>query len=191
MKSLLDQVIHSYENNTNLSKEQLLEVVKKLQPRKTTKKIGGFDWVALAAAKKNDVSTFLRHVYAEDGFLIATDGHRMHVSKTELENGFYCPKTSLKVECSDKFPRWRRVMPSNTEVFDMEFIEVSALKKESFHRVDTNHGICFNENYLREMHRNKAPVSCYRLPETKHTMITYFEDESFCVLMPMSMPKVK
>lgn len=70
-----------------------------------------FEYCAKAVADDRDLRTYLRYVYVEDGAIVATDGHRMHYGKTDLPNGFYCPKTRMPVEVDARYPEWRRVIP--------------------------------------------------------------------------------
>lgn len=70
-----------------------------------------FDWVAKAVSDDRDVRKYLRYVYVEDGEMVATNGHRMHIAKTELPNGFYDPRTRLLVDTDAKYPDYKRVIP--------------------------------------------------------------------------------
>ena len=49
-------------------------------------------WVCKAAGK-NDVREWVNYLYAHDGWLYATDGHRAHRVRTNLTNGYYDPLT--------------------------------------------------------------------------------------------------
>tara|TARA_R110000764_G_C10834885_1_gene363322 strand:+ start:126 stop:638 length:513 start_codon:yes stop_codon:yes gene_type:complete len=54
-------------------------------------------WVAMACGK-NDVREWVNFVFARDGWLYGTDGHRIHRVRTERPEGFYEPATMLRVE---------------------------------------------------------------------------------------------
>lgn len=68
-----------------------------------------FQWVNMAVDKKGKRYN-LRHVYVEDGTMIATDGHRLHRLPTDLDNGFY-DKNSVRIEVDASFPNYHRVIP--------------------------------------------------------------------------------
>lgn len=69
-----------------------------------------FEWVA-AAAGKSDVRFYLNYVYVENGRMVATDGARLHLAKTDLANGFYDPKTGRIAKVDAKYPDIERVIP--------------------------------------------------------------------------------
>lgn len=83
-------------------------------------------WVAKAAAKK-DVRKYLNFVYVNDGSMVATDGHRLHMAPCDLEPGMYDPKSMVKMWGLDtevaghpgRFPEYRRILP----IADVEPVE--------------------------------------------------------------------
>lgn len=76
-------------------------------------------WVAKAAAKK-DVRKYLQWVYVNDGVMVATDGHRLHLAPSRLAPGYYDPKSMVRMfgidtaeaEHPGKFPDYRRIIPT-------------------------------------------------------------------------------
>jgi len=60
-------------------------------------------WVASAIRKPNskDKRTYLSYLRVHDGVLMATDGHRLHATYTELDDGCYDPTTLIKVDNVD------------------------------------------------------------------------------------------
>ena len=72
-------------------------------------------WAAKAAGKK-DVRYFLNYVYADPaGYLVATNGHRMHVIDLPegMRPGYYCPKTLEWLHDVEewRYPDWQRIIP--------------------------------------------------------------------------------
>ena len=68
-------------------------------------------WVKKALAK-HDVREYLSYLYVDaNGWLNATDGHRMHRTKYhDLEEGFYHPKTMDRLEDTDwKYPDTQKI----------------------------------------------------------------------------------
>jgi hypothetical protein len=182
--SLLDQVISAHETGEPLMREQLRAIITRLQPKTSSKKLNGFKWVALAVCKK-EIRQYLNYVYVEDGVAIATDCHRIHATPTILEDGYYCPKSGMKVDDQGKFPPWKRVIPSNTTLEDIEFIEIPALKKDSMHPINTNLGVMFCEKYVKDAQRNASPVISHEMSVSRHTLLTNYENGSLSIVMCM------
>lgn len=89
-------------------------------------------WVAKAAAKK-DIRKYLNYVYVNEGVMVATDGHRLHLAPSDLEPGLYDPKSMVKIWGSDteveghpgKFPDYRRILPvADVESTDLANVEI-------------------------------------------------------------------
>lgn len=72
------------------------------------------EWVALALPK-NDVRFYLNYRYSDGNRLMASDGHRLHVYKTDkYPVGFY--DTAMNsVEVDGRYPEIDRVIPINVE----------------------------------------------------------------------------
>ena len=97
-------------SGVELSQVEKCLLVNYFSPPLAKKPKTAFQWVALAAAKK-DVREYLKYVYVTDqGEMVASDGERMHYAPTDIPGGFYCPKTGLKVNVDLKFPEnWQRI----------------------------------------------------------------------------------
>lgn len=110
-----------------------------------------FDWVAKAVADDRDVRTYLRYVYVENGEIVATDGHRMHIGETDLPNGYYCPKTRLRVDVYAKYPQYKRVIPKRANMKLAEEFSPGVKiikKKEIFYFMVGD--VAINQVYLNE-----------------------------------------
>lgn len=78
------------------------------KPRKPEK------WVANAVAK-DDIREYLQYIYSDGKRIMGTDGHRLHIWKTDkYPEGFYNPKTMKKASVPDsmRFPSVDRVIPN-------------------------------------------------------------------------------
>lgn len=76
------------------------------------------EWVAKAVNPK-DHREYLHFVRVLNGYAMATDGHRVHTAPTDLINGWYDPKTLLRVDVpfsDDRFPQIYRVIPNCDEM---------------------------------------------------------------------------
>lgn len=89
-------------------------------------------WVAKAAAKK-DIRKYLNYVYVNEGVMVGTDGHRLHLAPSDLEPGLYDPKSMVKIWGLDteveghpgKFPEYRRILPvADVEPADLVKLEI-------------------------------------------------------------------
>src|SRR5699024_9826523 len=67
------------------------------------------EWVAKAAAKK-DNRKYLEYVRVQDGTAYAVDGERIHYAPSDLPEGWYCPKTLMRLEgVNERAPDYLRV----------------------------------------------------------------------------------
>ena len=86
-------------------------------------------WVALAMAK-NDVRYYLNFVYSDGKRLVATDGHRLHVLKTNQYPPGYYDQQLVKIHGPEyaKYPDIDRVIPKDGKVHQ---VNLSDLKVRS------------------------------------------------------------
>lgn len=69
-------------------------------------------WVAKACADKTELREYLRYVYVrDDGKMFGCDGHRVHECDSDLEPGYYEPKTMTRLSPQPdwKYPPIERV----------------------------------------------------------------------------------
>ena len=71
-------------------------------------------WVAKALAKK-DIRDYLKYLYVTKGIMVATDGHRLHCSPINLDDGFYNSQLS-KIDVNYNYPDIRRVIPNEKDM---------------------------------------------------------------------------
>ena len=69
-------------------------------------------WVAMACSSPKDIRRYLTYMYSDGDYLVATDGHRLHMVETDLDEGYYCPNSFERVDLDDKYPDFNRVIPS-------------------------------------------------------------------------------
>jgi len=70
-------------------------------------------WVATAVAKK-EIREALNYMWVDDGVAYGSDGAVVFYGATELDDGFYDPKTLLQVEVGElKYPTVKAVIESN------------------------------------------------------------------------------
>jgi len=78
----------------------------------TAAKKGAFEWVAQAAGVK-ELRHYLNFLYARDGVLYGSDGHRVHWIETELVEGFY-DNAGVAITLDYRYPDMLRVIPPRT-----------------------------------------------------------------------------
>ena len=82
------------------------------------------------AINKGDVREYLQYVYVtENGNMVATDGHRLHVGYGAGEGmapGFYDNAGNL-VEIGQRFPNWERILPNPV---NLRFCELDQIQTE-------------------------------------------------------------
>jgi hypothetical protein len=116
----------------------------------------------VSAIDKEDVRTTLHNVYSNDGFLWATDGHRLHCIPADgIEDGLYTfTKTAKEVvlipaeDQEVKYPNYEQVFPyGESKTFDFYggyFVE----KVLHYHAIATNDSgsnVSLNANYLKPL----------------------------------------
>lgn len=94
-----------------------------------------FDWVFKATGTE-DARPYLHYAYSDGENLVATDGHRIHYIKTDLEVGFY-DKLGHKIESDLTFPDYKRVIPAvdDSQEFTLKIKDANLIKDEELSRV--------------------------------------------------------
>lgn len=101
-----------YNANPELGSE-LAKLYKYFMPAKPKNPKSTFDWVAQAAAGKDEIRTYLQYVCCDEEYLVAADGHRLHAMPADREPGFYIPSNEDRLPDEMKYPDWRRTIPKN------------------------------------------------------------------------------
>lgn len=113
-----------------------------------------FEWVAQAAAGRNEPRRYLHTLRAIDGVLVATDRHRLHATPTDLPNGAYdVLGVAVGVEEPDRFPRnYARVVPNprEGEAYRLSDIELPVVVTDWGELVRFPTGLHVNHRYWRQ-----------------------------------------
>lgn len=72
----------------------------------------GFDWVARAVGGPKEIRVQLQLLYALNGVLHATDGHRVHYAPTDLADGYYDTNGNSVTSCDIQYPDVIRLVSS-------------------------------------------------------------------------------
>lgn len=69
-------------------------------------------WVALAVPRTKDVRYYLNYVYCDGAYMVATDGHRLHVIEDTREAGYYDKALNkLEEKSFAQYPDYWSVIP--------------------------------------------------------------------------------
>ena len=108
----------------------------------------------MAVAKK-DAREYLKYVFSDGKRIMASDGHRVHYGFSELEKGYYCPKTKLKIEDDaflGKFPDIDKVLATKSSshlTFDKDFLSIiKRTEKINVYKISDSVGV--NCSYLQD-----------------------------------------
>lgn len=91
------QMVEQLKQGDTLKPEQLDSLLLYFAPSIPKKATSALQWVAKAAAKK-DNRKYLEYVRVQDGTAYAVDGERIHYAPSDLPEGWYCPKTLMRLE---------------------------------------------------------------------------------------------
>jgi DNA polymerase III sliding clamp (beta) subunit (PCNA family) len=166
----LAKKLYSGENLDDYEKNMLLNF---FAPAPSKKPKNSFEWVALVVRKK-DVRQYLNFVYSDGTRIMATDGHRVHYSESELQEGFYCPKTGLKVEENlGNFPNIDKVLPDERRshiVLDKNELDIIKIN-DKINAYKVGDGLGVNSNYLKDALQN---VDTFRVDKSEKEHIQGF-----------------
>ena len=117
----------------------LATLYKGMQPPMPAKPKNSFQWVAKAMAKK-DVRYYLNYVYIDDEYVVATDGHRLHLTpNNELIAHAYYDRNENKIDIDEKFANYKRVIQ-----FDgVEYHNAKYITKTVVHNKGDKLGDCY------------------------------------------------
>jgi len=136
--------------------EDLARLYRYFMPTSPAKPKTDWSWVALAAGKK-DVRFYLNYIYSDGKRLMATDGSRLHLVKTDKYEPGYYDRAGTKIHDIDwhTYPNVDRVIP-NEELLDAKVafseLEMSVTPKASapYDHVYYFGDTCVCSAYLKE-----------------------------------------
>jgi len=158
---------------------------------KKTRKLDAFQWVNLAKAKK-DVRFALTEVRCEDGCLIGTDGHRLHISPNSKGLDEVCSYDAglNKVPGSEewRFPPYKRVIPPEGDTVEVFGFSEKNLKYAWYKKKGKKLDLVsvgehfFNKKYLLDALRYKEPLDKVCVSEKDGTMRMDYKDGSLALI---------
>jgi len=181
-KEAYDIVRSAIENDGVLDQYALANLYSFFIPN-TPKVKTDFQWVHTAISTEA-TRYYLNYVYVADGEMVATDGHRLHLAKTELENGFY-DKAGNKVEVDATFPDYHRVIPEPAKPYSWvaAHCEVREIGDNGLAYILTN-GAGVNKKYW-DIASQGADVVDFDMADEATPLRMDFENGRLAVVMPM------
>lgn len=164
------------------AEKKLIELYRffKPTPPKTAKT--AFDWVgqAVSTEKHRD---YIHHIFVADGRMQATDGHRLHVAKTDLKNGFYAV-TGEKLDVDLSFPDTDGILPDKDKMtkfnIDLTACDVQDYGKGQCYKIGD---ALLNTKFIDSVTLNDKLLTIYM---TDKLSPVYIENKfGFAVIMPM------
>lgn len=138
-KEIVQEIIEQMYENTddNEIRHNLASMYKFFMPANTAKAKTATKWVYKAVAGSKDFRHYISQSYSDGEFLVATDGMRMHVTPTNLPEGFYDVNGNPISEDLGTFPQWKRIIPENPDtcVFDIDELKVVTIKGKNDKKV--------------------------------------------------------
>ena len=121
------ELIKNLISETELTAE-LESLYKFFLPTLPTKPKTPEQWVGKVPAKnQKDVRYYIHNIYVENGRMAGTDGHRLHMTDTNLEDGFYDFNSLDPISETAKYPNIDRVIPNHKK---SDQVTVSSLKSK-------------------------------------------------------------
>jgi hypothetical protein len=182
-------ITHAIEDGGVLSEYDMANLYSFFIPT-TPKNKNDFQWVHSAITTTKDTRYYLKYVYVIDGEMVATDGHRMHIAETDLENGFY-DKAGVKVEVDATFPNYKRVIPKDGTPFSWvaEYCEVIENGGAPLiYKLPNGAGV--NKKYWDAATQGASVVDFDAVDKTSPIKIE-LTGSRFAVVMPMALPETE
>lgn len=176
---------HAYNTKSPISDNDLVSLFKlfKLASPKIAKTLE--QWV-FKAVSKDQYRPYLHLSYSDGEYLVATDGRRLHMTKTGLDAGYY-DMNSNPIEWDFNFPEYKRVLP-NIEVMEKRLL----IRKDFVLQDNTHvliHDIKFNLSYIEDALNGADNVDMY-VTDDKSPIVLDMGDRQ-AVVMPVSKGNIR
>lgn len=193
-KSEAQSTLESIYEKADLTQEQKTELARLynyFMPAIPKKPKSDEQWVQKAAANK-DVRKQINFVYADPkGYLVATDGHRMHWIDLPAmyEHGYYCPKTLNKIHDVDEmqYPDWQRVAARyGGDAFEKS-VPVAEFNLDKIGKIFVYrlpNGTAYAKNYIDDALSASSGMK-YMYQEDKDSPIVFFNENGSAKAMVM------
>jgi hypothetical protein len=180
-REAFDVVLQAIDQGGQIDSNELAKLYQYFTPPIPKKPTTPEQWVALAMAK-NDIRYYLNHIYSDGGRLMATDGHRLHVYKTnKYPVGFYDQNMNL-IEVDATYPQIDRVIPENATRYEFEESPETAELSSKYPKI--KHGFnWFMKSYIDAARVWVSTTQFKTCGKDKAVLVE--NDDCFAVIMPI------
>jgi DNA polymerase III sliding clamp (beta) subunit (PCNA family) len=184
-----DIITKHIESGEPMTDKELSELYKYFVPPIPAKPKTELQWVAKAMGKK-DIRYYLNYIYSDGRCLLGTDGHRLHISPTDMDEGFYDTQGN-PCKCDGKFPDVDRIIPEVKRESDWVKVKFESLKVKvegTLQGVEMSEGQHLNLKYLCDTLCGETEFEFYQAgPDTAFRIRLADKPDRIAVIMPMRM----
>lgn len=156
-----------------------------------------FQWVARSCAAP-DIRTGIKYVWVDgEGYMVATNGHSLHMAPSSLARGYYHPATGEPCSCDFHYPAWERVVPETPSKdfaafrlimadTTVEELELQYGGMQQILRVPTDYGVQgFDRQYILAALNGRTESSGYISTSSKQPRMVLVDGKRTAVVMGM------
>lgn len=183
---IIQSCMNDPDDYPKMSRKHTEMLYKYFMPKyKKRKAKSDLEWVAKAAASsdKKEIRRYFAYLYSDGNRICASNGYRLHITETDLPEGYYCPITFNPVDCDASYPEIDRIIPDNkkTSTYLIEDMDQISIDKKIALGLNNQ---WFQEKYIKEACNNSDNI-CLSLPMDKNTAAYGVSDFGEFVIMPM------
>jgi len=137
-KSMAFDIIKSIiENNGQINEHDTVKLYAFFLPPIPANPKTPEQWISKAVAKK-DIRSYLNQMHVSNGRLVATDGHRLHFTDTDLDDGYYDQNLN-KLDIEDRYPDIERVIPADLPVYHVDKMDLVVSGNMTAYKINNSH----------------------------------------------------
>ena len=193
VQDVLEEFYKHVDNNPSLEPQykkdtliQLAQTYKYFQPSVPKKCANILDWVGKAKGKEQN-RYYLTEMYADKENIVATDGHRVHITPNKQGYKGYIDKKGNVIDINGTYPEYKRIIPKKThsDILDMEKCVVDQSGKLTvaiFNLFGAR--VCLNMKYLLDLMNGEKTAVVFGEGSSGSPVLFELPNEAKAVLMP-------
>jgi len=193
VQDVLEKLYNHLENGSSLEPQykndtliQLAQTYKYFQPSVPKKCANILDWVGKAKGKEQ-TRYYLTEMYADKENIVATDGHRVHITPNKQGYKGYIDKKGNVIDINGTYPEYKRIIPEKThsDILDMEKCVVDQSGKLTvaiFNLFGAR--VCLNMKYLLDLMNGEKTAVVFGEGSSGSPVLFELPNEAKAVLMP-------
>ena len=194
VQDVLEEFYKHVDNNPSLEPQykkdtliQLAQTYKYFQPAVPKKCANILDWVGKAKGKEQ-TRYYLTEMYADKENIVATDGHRVHITPNKQGYKGYIDNKGNVIDINGTYPEYKRIIPKKThsDVLDMDKCEVDQSGKLTvaiFNLFGAR--VTFKMKYLLDLMNGAKTAVVFGEGSSGSPVLFELPNEAKAVLMPM------